>query len=507
MSPGAKAWHLAVIVFAVFVGAAWFLYAEHGIAGQWGFSLDDSWIYATFARNLATGQGYAFNPGEHVAGATGPLYVFILGFLYILFHDVVWPAKILGVVCLAASSVLMYFAARRMDPSSSIKPLMAGLLVALSPSLLWGALGGMEVPVYLLLACLGAYFYIGEQWTLATLSWALGVWLRPDGMFLLLLGLIARPGITFKSVLGPGLVATLVVGAYVAFNFATGGGPLPASVGVKAHLGANILASGWSMARQWLDLWGLALRVGHIGVHCIILLPALVMGAITTIRRWPALTLYVFAFPLVFAIFGASGGQFGRYIIYVVPIGFLLAVHGLESGARRLAGHRHTAILVALGLICLGWQGFIAKRMGISHGWNIQNINGMHRFVAEATQRATSPGDTVAVNDVGAMGYFSQCYVVDLVGLVSPKRLFPDNLRIFKPKYMAIFPDWYQTYATIDPGTNQVVFFSGDSTYKYSPFLGVRLRRNTISSRNTMYIYERMGRDEVGTSRVQLVVH
>ncbi len=131
----------------------------------------------------------------------------------------------------------------------------------------------------------------------------------------------------------------------------------------------------------------------------------------------------------------------------------------------------------------------------------------MHRFVAESTRKATSPGDTIAVNDVGAIGYFSGCYVLDLVGLVSPQRSFPDDLRDYKPKYMIIFPDWFQAFAAVDWKTNQVVFYDADSTYKYSPFLGVRLRKNTISARNTMYLYERMPKAESGTSHVQIVVH
>ena len=65
------------------------IFAEHGIANLWGFSLDDSWIYATFAGNLATGHGYSFNPGETIGGATGPLYVFILAGLYKLFREVI----------------------------------------------------------------------------------------------------------------------------------------------------------------------------------------------------------------------------------------------------------------------------------------------------------------------------------------------------------------------------------------------------------------------------------
>src|SRR5947208_16748262 len=117
-----------LIVVATLAGSAFFLAAEHQVAGKWGFSLDDSWIYATFARNLASGHGYSFNPGESIGGATGPLYVFILAGLYWLFHDVIWPAKILGILCLCASSLLVYRSTQHIDPRDQVKPLLAALL-------------------------------------------------------------------------------------------------------------------------------------------------------------------------------------------------------------------------------------------------------------------------------------------------------------------------------------------------------------------------------------------
>jgi len=104
----------AFVVLAVAAGCGWLLHSEHVIAGQWGFSLDDSWIYATFARNLATGHGYSFNPGVPIGGATGPLYVFVLALLFFVFGTVIWPAKIFGIVCLAASSLLVLESVRRL---------------------------------------------------------------------------------------------------------------------------------------------------------------------------------------------------------------------------------------------------------------------------------------------------------------------------------------------------------------------------------------------------------
>jgi len=176
--PRRSAWHAAsplLLVAAALLAALWFLAAEHRIATRWGFPLDDSWIYATFARNVATGQGYSFNPGEHVAGATGPLYVFVLALLYQIFWDVVLPAKVVGILCLCATAVLTHRTMRRLAPESEAAPLVAGLSIALSPALVWAALSGMEIPLYVLLVTAGLWFYVRGQGIPAALCWAVGV--------------------------------------------------------------------------------------------------------------------------------------------------------------------------------------------------------------------------------------------------------------------------------------------------------------------------------------------
>src|SRR5436853_7788501 len=83
-------WFLAAAVVCIVLSCqALFLITERRIAGLWGFSLDDSWIHATIARNLATGHGYSFNPGEWVSGSTAPLFTVLLAALYRFLGDVV----------------------------------------------------------------------------------------------------------------------------------------------------------------------------------------------------------------------------------------------------------------------------------------------------------------------------------------------------------------------------------------------------------------------------------
>ena len=57
-----------LVAAALLLPLALYLVRERQIAGAQGFPLDDSWIHLQFARNLAAGAGFSYNPGEPVAG-------------------------------------------------------------------------------------------------------------------------------------------------------------------------------------------------------------------------------------------------------------------------------------------------------------------------------------------------------------------------------------------------------------------------------------------------------
>ncbi|PYM81500.1 MAG: hypothetical protein DME13_20130, partial [Candidatus Rokuibacteriota bacterium] len=67
-----------LVLLAAALPLALLLVRERVIAGSAGFPLDDSWIHLHFARNLAEGTGFAYNPGVPVAGSTAPLWTLLL---------------------------------------------------------------------------------------------------------------------------------------------------------------------------------------------------------------------------------------------------------------------------------------------------------------------------------------------------------------------------------------------------------------------------------------------
>jgi len=470
---------------------ALFLSREHAIAHDWGFSLDDSWIHATIARNIATGHGFSFNPDEPVAGSTGPLYTFLLAAIYAVFHEVVWGAKLLGTLCQCASALLVFSAGRNLDPRGLLRPTLAGLLVGLSPPLLWSSVSGMEISLYLLFVCLGLYFYTKGRDIAATLAWALGVWVRPDGLFLVALALVTR-----RERLGRRLAVALpVLLLFFAFNMAVGGTPFPQTVGAKSHFGIDLANRTARILFEWLVLWDVPLLNAYDAPLVALLFLMVGAGVIATFRRYPILALYAIGSPVALSLFRDSSGQQFRYILYVIPFEILLALAGLDTLARLFTKRSAPAIVLAVGMTWVGWQGYESVGKATQHGWNVQNINSMQRLLGSWAGRVTKPGDRIATNDVGAIGYFGGRYVVDLMGLVSPPRPMPENLARYKPELVLVFVAWFKDYVRVDPVTRTLAFYDPDSTYKYAAIGGVELKNNTVCASSRMLVFQRMERD------------
>ncbi|HXG02184.1 MAG TPA: hypothetical protein VNO23_02050, partial [Candidatus Binatia bacterium] len=127
-----------------------FLIAERRIAGATGFPLDDSWIHLHFARNLAEGAGFAYNPGVPVAGSTAPLWTLLLGVAFALAGPSILLVKALGVAAAAAAALLTGLAALGWGAAPATAT-AAGLALLAAGPMVWGALSGMEVPLAALL--------------------------------------------------------------------------------------------------------------------------------------------------------------------------------------------------------------------------------------------------------------------------------------------------------------------------------------------------------------------
>jgi len=195
-------------------------------------------------------------------------------------------------------------------------------------------------------------------------------------------------------------------------------------------------------------------------------------------------------------LFREDSSSHKRYIMHAVPVGMLLASQGVAWLSQRIdprAPHRAIAVV---GAVAIAWQIVYLDHKATTHGWNVQNINGMEITMAKIANQVTKPGETVGDSDVGAMGYFSNRHVLDLAGLVSKPRTLPENLSVVRPSVIVVDMEWFRPYARRDSASGYFAFYDADSTHRYTPLGAVELVHNTICSTNAMIMFKREGLDD-----------
>ena len=139
---GPAAW---IGILLVLIGLVWLMLRERYFRG---WVDDDAYISFRYARNLATGHGLVFNPGERVEGYTNFLWTVLLALVHALGGDLPRAAPLVGGFFAVATVGVVALCARNLiAPTLALRP----LVVAVAPVVLcfsdswaaWGV-GGLE---------------------------------------------------------------------------------------------------------------------------------------------------------------------------------------------------------------------------------------------------------------------------------------------------------------------------------------------------------------------------
>jgi arabinofuranosyltransferase len=474
--------HDLFVLVAVALPLAVLLLRERLIAGAAGFPLDDSWIHLHFARNLAEGAGFAYNPGVPVAGSTAPLWTLLLAAGALVAGASVVMAKTLGVAAATATALLLRRTARAWGASPAAA-LVAAIALSWSGPFAWGALSGMEVTLAALLVTAALLALARGRLTLAALAGGLATLARPEAVVLLPFLVLARR----PTPRGLALFATavvLVVLPFVAFCWATTGSPLPSTAAAKVEGGllGRLIGLREPARVTWLErplAFGLDWLTWLTRTHP--LLPLALPAIAVVWRRHRALGiagLVLLAHPLAMAVlapYRGPGFQEGRYSIHLLPVAFLLlAAASTKPGTLSSAAR---VLYLAVALVALAPA---ADR----YAWAVQNINAMQVHIGRWADAHLPRAATLAVNDIGAIAYFSRRPVLDLMGLVTPEirpyrregeagvvRFIAERC----PDFVIIFPTWFPELAA----RRDLLI----------PLYRVRLERNEVSGGPEMVVY------------------
>lgn len=426
------------LVLALFLFRAWMF---------WALTVDDAYITMRQARNLVNGHGFVYNIGGPVVESYTNHSMFLVQALLIaLGLDVVFCTKLIGVLCgLAAVSgsvvLASYFFRLRATPPAHLLWLLPGAwILADSPILATGSVAGLETSLFTALTTWSTILVFKVTFlphsrrhvVTAALLFGFMVWTRPEGIawalglatVTALLACRDRP--TLRSVFAIGATALGFWLALTLYRVAVFGHPLPNSYYVKMS-GETIsrAISGLKYLRDWLTFsrgWVLLLLAS---------LPTVLLSG----RARACATIALAAVCGHLAITVYEGGDWMPHLRFIAPcLGVLasLVSMGLAATALRFfpARERILALVVPVAF-CILWsaalQPDLKRALGEVqvrvYGWK-DGQEAMAKWIAgweHSRESADRQPLTVAIEDIGLVGYYSDVRIIDLAGLADPE--------------------------------------------------------------------------------------
>jgi arabinofuranosyltransferase len=443
-------------------------------------TIDDAYITFRYARNLAEGLGFVYNPGQPVLGTTTPFYTVLMSLVWLLgLHDLPAVALLFNALADAGTAALLYGLGLRLG-RSRIVAVGVALAWAVSPMSVTFAIGGMETSVVILFLVASFAAYVAGRTRLSAAVMALAVLTRPDALIaagLLFADMGLRPLLARDS--GP-LVARLrrlpwtevaifaaLLAPWALFATLYFGSPLPQSVQAKVRAYHLDQFSALIRLLQHLstpffehEVFGRFWPALGLPLYLVLYL----VGGLRQVRRAGRalpLVLYPLAYVVVFSV--ANPLIFRWYLAPPLPFYFLGILVGLYAIltdlVRRLGRERAGAWAVGLGIALLLLSSLNAYTLHPDHGpdrpapemaWFKLEL--LYRQAAEQVKPRLQPGDVVAAGDIGAVGWYTGAPILDTVGLISPEAvpyypldpslmvityaMSPDLIRDLQPDYI-----------------------------------------------------------------------
>jgi hypothetical protein len=442
-----------IFVLACAVPLAFAIYTQHA----W----EDYYITFRASRNLATGHGLVFNPGDRLQTFTSPIGALLPALASFLTGNgseaaALWLYRALCIPAFGLAAALLFATTLRLRYPSLASVALVGWLVTDAKSVDF-VINGMETPFLLLGFAYAFWAMFGARtrpWLHLGAAWGLLMWTRPDsfiyiGLFAGAVLLFNRPDMTGRDrgawlqlFLRAAPVAAVLYLPWFLFAWSYYGSPVPHTILAKSTVpGSKGLAGFSQFFRHPLDLarspvshalfmpsyfasggWPVPVRWA-VQIAAIASAVAWVMPGLRTETKAASFTLlgsllYLSYFPPF---------PFPWYLCLPALLGFLSLSGAL---AQALSFAQKTAFPSARGLLGFSLVVVWLMTMLVSTWLTVQSARqlklqqaiietGNRREIGVWLREHAALGDAVLLEPLGYIGYFSGLKTYDFEGLSS----------------------------------------------------------------------------------------
>ena len=381
-----------------------------------GMPLDDVYIHCRYSNNLLHGFSYSFNPGETLTADTSPLWVLLIAFggLFTTHLELVAIGLSIASYLLIAPGI--YRMSRDVFALSERNARLAGWIAVLCSRLAWSAMSGMETALAALLMLLVVEQHVRDRerkclWAREAIWLGLALLLRPEFLFVAFVIAIDWIYAWVKKRAdisrAPIVILLLIVIASPAFLL-----PLMTSNSLISH-SSVVQGARMSWIPNFAYPW-FALKV--LASNNIILFLLFITGLcfLHGDRKYRIPYFIALGLPILQAFVAPQFRQHGRYFFPVFPIVIIIGIAAWNRMRQiGLIGRIVPVLILLAGVAETG-------RWAVIEAESARNINDQHLAVVDWLKTNLKPSDTLAMDDIGAIGYYLNRPVIDLTGLVTP---------------------------------------------------------------------------------------
>ncbi len=364
-----------------------------------GYITDDTYIILRYSKNLAFGEGFSFNPGEKSYGFTTPLWVILLSIFGKSSHLPLYSKLLSSLFGLL--SITAFFFLSKKELGRSHVAIFALLLFTCDPWFIRWSSSGMETSLAVFLVILGYLMYKNHHPGYPIL-FGFSTLTRPEtGLLFILLLLWDRNRL--KSI----TCYLIIFIPWLVFSWIYFGSPIPNTFLAKHGFTPDYVLASFLSGTKIL------------GVTYIIELFFLLIYTLKTKKKEGILSI-LWIVLLIF--FYSSGGAriISRYLLVLTPFIVLYGFKGIEMLGQKKKSLVYITVVIIFAINT--WLGFWVNLPSCRDF--TQGMRDCFIPIGKWLNGNTEEDAVIAAMDIGAIGYYSDRYILDIGGLVT-KEMIP----------------------------------------------------------------------------------